>query len=33
MRQTKYALELPKNFGVGVNFQACTEGDFLTGRP
>ena len=33
MWQTKYALAIPKNLGVGVDFQPCSEGDFLTGRP
>ena len=29
----KYALAVPKNLGVGVDFRPCSEGDFLTGRP
>ena len=32
MQQTKYALAVPKNWGVGVDFQLCSEGNFLTGR-
>ena len=32
MWQTKYALAVPKNLGVGVDFWPCSEGDFLTGR-
>ena len=30
MWQTIYALAVLKNFGVGVDFQPCSEGDFLT---
>ena len=30
MWQTKYALAVPKNLGVGVDFRPCSEGDFLT---
>ena len=33
MWQTKYASEVPKNLGVGVDFRPRSEGDFLTGRP
>ena len=33
MWQTKYALDVPKNLGVGVDFWPCSEGDFLSGRP
>ena len=33
MWQTKYALAVPKNLGVGVNFRPCSEGYFLSGRP
>ena len=33
MWQIKYALAIPKNLGVGVDFQPCSEDDFLTGRP
>ena len=29
MWQTKYALAVPKNLGVGVDFQPCSEDDFL----
>ena len=29
----KYASAVPKHLGVGVDFQLCSEGDFLTGRP
>ena len=32
MWQTKYASAVLINLGVGVNFQLCSEGDFLTGR-
>ena len=34
MCQTKYALDVPKNLGVGVgvDVQPCSEGDFLAGR-
>jgi hypothetical protein len=28
MWQTKYALAVPKNLGVGVNFWLCSEGYF-----
>ena len=31
MWQTKYALAVPKNLGVGVDFGPYSEGDFLTG--
>ena len=30
---TKYALAVPKNLGVGVDFRLCSEGNFLNGRP
>jgi hypothetical protein len=33
MWQTKYALAVPKNLGVGVNFWPCREGHFLSGCP
>ena len=33
MWQTKYALAIPKNLGVGVNFRPCSKGYFLSGRP
>ena len=33
MWQTKYALAVPENLGVGVNFRPCSEGYFLSGRP
>ena len=33
MWQTKYALAISKNLGSGVDFQLCSEGNFLTGRP
>ena len=33
MWQTKYALAVPENLGVELNFRPCSEGDFLTGRP
>ena len=33
MWQTKYASAVPKNLGMGIDFRACCEGDFLTGRP
>jgi hypothetical protein len=33
MWQTKYALAVAKNLGVGVNFGSCSEGYFLYGRP
>ena len=29
MWQTKYALAVPKNLGVGVDFRLFSEGDFL----
>ena len=28
-----WALAVPKNLGVGVNFRPCSEGYFLSGRP
>ena len=33
MWQAKYALAVPKNLGVGVNFRPCSEGYFLSGHP
>jgi hypothetical protein len=33
VRQTKYALAVPKNLGLGLNFRPCSEGYFLSGRP
>ena len=30
MWQTKYALAVPKNLGLGLNFQPCSEGNFLS---
>ena len=33
MWQTKYALAIPKDLGVGVDFRPRSEDDFLTGRP
>jgi hypothetical protein len=33
MWQTKYALAVPKNLGLGVDFGPCSEDDFLTRRP
>ena len=33
MWQTKYALAVPKNLGVGVDFWPFSEGDFLSARP
>ena len=33
MWQTKYALAVPKNSEVGVNFWPCSEGYFLSGHP
>ena len=33
MWQTKYALAVPKNLGVGVDFGLFSEDDFLTGNP
>ena len=32
MCQTKYALDVPKNLGVGVDVRPCSEDDFLAGR-
>ena len=32
MRQTKYALAVPKNLGLGFDFWPCSEGHFLNGR-
>ena len=32
MRQTKYALAVPKNLGVGVDFRPFSKGDFLSRR-
>ena len=32
MWQTKYALAVPKNFGLGLNIWPCSEGYFLSGR-
>ena len=29
----KYALAVPKNLGLGLNFRPCSEGYFLSGRP
>ena len=31
--QTKYALAVTKNMGLGFDFRPCSEGNFLTGRP
>ena len=31
--KTKYALAVPYNLGLGVDFWLCSEGDFLPGRP
>ena len=31
--KTKYALAVPYNLGLGVDFWLCSEGDFLTGLP
>ena len=31
MWQTKYALAVPKNLGVGVDFRLRSKDDFLTG--
>ena len=31
--RANYALAVPKNFGVGVNFRPCNEGYFLSWRP
>ena len=33
MWQTKYALAVPKNLGLGLNFWPCSEGNFFSGRP
>ena len=33
MWQIKYDLAVPKNLGVGVDFQPWSEDDFLTGHP
>jgi hypothetical protein len=33
MWQTKYASAVPKNLGLGVDFQSSSKGDFHTGRP
>ena len=33
MWQTKYASAVPKNFGLGLNFRPCSEGNFVSGRP
>ena len=33
MWQTKYALVVPKNLGVGVDFRLFSEGDFLSEHP
>ena len=33
MWQIKYALAVPKNLGVGVDFRPCSKGDFLTRYP
>ena len=30
---TKYALAIPKNLGLGLNFRPCSERYFLSGRP
>ena len=30
MWQTKYALAVPKNLGLGLNFQLCSKGYFLS---
>ena len=32
MQQTKYALAVPKSLVMEVDFQPCSEGDFLNGR-
>jgi hypothetical protein len=32
MWQTKYALAVPKNLGLGFNFWLCSEGFFFSGR-
>ena len=29
MLQTRYALAVPKNLGLGLNFRLCSEGYFL----
>ena len=31
--QTKYALGVPKNLGLGFDLRSCSEGDFLIRRP
>ena len=31
--ETKYAFAIPKNFGVGVDFRQCSEGDILIRLP
>ena len=33
MWQTKYSSVVPKNLGLGFNFQPCSEGYFFSGRP
>ena len=33
MWQEKYALAVPNNLGLGLNFWPCSEGFFLSGRP
>ena len=33
MRQKNYALAVPKNFGLGVNFRPYNEDYFLSGHP
>ena len=33
MWQTKYALAVPKNLGLGFDLRPCNEGDFPIGRP
>ena len=33
MWQTKYALAVPINLGLGFDFRPCSEGYFLTGHP
>ena len=30
---SRHTLAVPKNLGMGFNFQLCREGDFLTARP
>jgi hypothetical protein len=32
MWRTKYASAVPKNLGLGLNFQQCSEGNFLSER-